>query len=285
MEIDAKDVASDSTQATEEVGSNTAPKTAPEDSQPDQLKQSEQPEATANDASAEEQAADKPEKRKKSGIIRLKEETARLSAANAELMASREHLEKKLKELQSPNVSDDDYFERAGEVGVRRAILNSDLEKVQDNLQAVSRQAEEIKQAEYTMIAQRFQESVAKATEAHPDFQRKVEEATFVTPTANAALMPILYQFDDPAPVMYKIASDPVLGAELNAFAAAGDSVGLAVRLGEVKALISKPKQRMITGAPPPTGAVSGGGSTQPNPRDMTQAEYEAWRSKQDKRN
>lgn len=275
MEIEAKDVASDSTQATEEVGSNTAPNTAPEDSQPDQLKQSEQPEATANVASAEDHAADKSEKKKRSGITRMKEEKARLLEVQAELIASKEHLEKRLKELQSPSVSDDDYFERAGEVGARRAILNGDLEKIQDNLQAVSRQAEEIRQDQDNMIAQRFQASVSKATEAHPDFQRKVEEATFVTPTANAALMPIIYQLDDPAPVMYKIASDPVLGAELNALAALGDPVVLAVRLGEIKASISKPpKQRMITGAPPPTGAVSGGGSVQPDLGEMDYKQY-----------
>ena len=215
-------------------------------------------EAKQEPADTESPKEDDAEKARRAMQRRIDKRTADLYRERAE----KEQLAQRLAEIESRlSGKPEQQSEPVDPIALAREIAT--VEKITEKSNSVAKEGEKRFGAE-------FGQAVAAVTEeAGALFDRKG------LPTA---IGEAILDAEDPAALLHHLGKNPDLAADLQGLSPAR----LGRRIAQIEAQMSaKPAPKPVSGAPAPVkpiGATSGG---QPNPANMTMAEYKAFRKAQ----
>lgn len=162
--------------------------------------------------------------------------------------------------------SEEEYLDALTDWKVDQRLAKNEAERREKDLERAQVNLEQIDADR----ARRINEAMEKGIEKYPDFKRTVENVQIPTAT-----LPVLETLDNAADVAYHLGKNPNQAAKLSNMDP--------VRAGaELQRISSSLKSRKITNAPDPIKPVSSKGGHVKSIDEMSMAEYNAYRKKQD---
>lgn len=234
----------------------------------------------------EQPAEDGEASRSKQRREQRKAEIQRLRDSEAQALARAQELERELEKIRTKTAGDaprrdkfddpDDYIAARAAWEVRTGQARETEAEAQERLRAAE-DARKTASTEHLRAAQaHYAEQATEARTRYADFDTVVNDPTV---PISQKLAEMIVMSDTPADLVYSIAGNRPLAAQLSALSIS-NPVEAARHLGRLEASLTAPQARIETRAPPPITPVRGKAGAQKDPADMSPAEFAAWRAK-----
>jgi len=253
-----------------------------------EAEQAEKQDDTGNDSDAAAQDKGKKPNRVQKRIdqvVREREEARREKEALEKRLADLEKAqsEKSSVKDEEPKESDfdtyDEYLDALDAYDNRDQSDDKESDKAKEDKpdKDEESQAEELTDSQKTAMAV-IRESV-EAAEKPQDFESVARNPEV---PITGEMLEALAECDDPAKIMYHLGQNKDLASEIASGSAAQQMRGIAKL--DLTVTSKPPKPAKITNAPDPISPVAGSDAQQKSPAEMSQAEYEAWANKQERK-
>jgi hypothetical protein len=171
-----------------------------------------------------------------------------------------------------------DTIEYAAAVGAYKARAEAarvDATLIEDDAKEFDRRATEAEQARRHERDKAFVDAASEARERYADFDQVVA-VTARSDVLSHEMADMVLESEIPADLAYHLGKHPEVARQLSQL----PPLIAAREIGRIEAMLSVPKPKTATIAPPPITPVSGRGAVAAkNPADMNVNEFAAWRA------